>query len=123
MKTTMMVIASGCAITLVQPAFADGISLSKGIKACKAELAQHTPALKRYTVDYEESRASDTQMWIAFNVLDETGRMAKFVCTVDRVTRIAAVERKKPKMSDYMLAAPRQPAIKVAETEQTGGAQ
>lgn len=122
MKAIMMVIAGGCAMVLAQPAFADGLSLSKGVKACKAELAQHTPPLKRYIVDREESLVSDKQLWIAFNVLDEEGRMAKFTCTVDRVTRIAAVERKKPKLSDYRLATPAEPAAKVAEAEQTSRA-
>ena len=45
-------------MALAQPALADGISLSKGVKACRAEMARYAPALKRYTVDYEETLAS-----------------------------------------------------------------
>jgi hypothetical protein len=122
MKTAIAVVLSGCAIFAAAPAFADGISFAKGVKACKAALAEYRPALKRYTVDPEESRASDKQLWIAFNALDDDGRMAKFTCTVDRVTRAAAVERKKPKLSDHMLAAPAKPAVKLAEADRSSRA-
>jgi len=122
MKAIIMVIASGCAIALAQPALADGISLSKGVKACKAEMARYAPALKRYTVDYEETLASDTRMWIAFRVLDAEGRLDKFVCTVDRATRAAAVAPKKRKVSDIMLASPAKSDVEVAQSERTGPA-
>lgn len=118
MKTAIAVIVSGCALALGQPAFADGLSLAKGVKACEAELARHTPALKRYRAVFEDTYASDKHLWIAFNVLDADGRMDKFVCKVDRVTRIAAVAPKKRRLSDYMIAAPTQAEIEVAQNGQ-----
>jgi hypothetical protein len=94
MKTAIAVIVSGCAILGAAPAFADGISLAKGVKLCKTQMEQVKPALQRFTVDLNDSSATETHLAIQFNARDAEGRLDKFICTVDRVARTAAVAPK-----------------------------
>jgi hypothetical protein len=103
MKNAIAAIASGCAILVVSPAFADtsAISLSKGVKLCKAELARLQPALKRYIADYDDSTSTREQFAIQFKVTDADGRLDKFICVVDRKAQTAAVAQKKRRASDF----------------------
>jgi hypothetical protein len=106
MKTAIAVLLSGCAIFGAAPAFAPafadgGISLAKGVKLCNAQFEQLTPALKSYTVDYEDSRSSETHFKLAFKATNAEGRLDKFTCTVDRKERKAAIALKKRRMGSF----------------------
>jgi hypothetical protein len=105
MKTAIAVIVSGCAIfgaaPALAPAFADGISLSKGVKLCKAQLEQHTPALRSFVADYNDSTASETQFRIEFNATNAEGRLDKFTCTVDRKAKLATVALKAKRIGNF----------------------
>jgi hypothetical protein len=106
MKTAIAVIVSGCAIfgaaPAFAPAFADGsISLAKGVKLCNAQFEQLAPALKSYSVDYEDSRSTGTHFKLEFNATNAEGRLDKFTCTVDRKERKAAVTLKKRRMGSF----------------------
>ena len=79
------------------PAFADsGLSLSRGIKLCKAELAQLSPPLKSHRVDYEETRSSETHLAIAINARLAEGRVTKLTCKLDRQGGVAKLAFKYP---------------------------
>jgi len=103
MKNAMAAIVSGCAILIASPAFADAsaISLSKGVKLCKAELARLQPALKSYITNLDDSTSTLQQFSIEFKVTDADGRLDKFTCLVDRKAQTAAVAQKKRRASDF----------------------
>ncbi len=97
MKSAIAAIVSGCAIFGAAAASADtyAISLQKGVKLCKAELARLQPALQSYIVDYEDSLSSLEQFSLEFNAKNAEGRLDKFTCTVDRKAQTAVVTLKK----------------------------
>jgi hypothetical protein len=103
MKNAMAAIVSGCAILIASPAFADtsAISLSRGVKLCKAELARLQPALKSFVADLDDSTSTSELFAIQFKVTDADGRLDKFICTVDRKEKTAAVAQKKRRASDF----------------------
>ena len=101
MKTAIAVILSGCAIFGAAPAFADGISLSKGVKLCKTQMEQYAPTLKSFTVNYEDSTGTDTHFQLAFRATNAEGRLDKFTCTVDRKEQKASVALVKRRTSDF----------------------
>ncbi|HEV7691002.1 MAG TPA: hypothetical protein VGO52_09275 [Hyphomonadaceae bacterium] len=103
MKNAIAAIASGCAILVASPAFADAsaISLSKGVKLCKTEFARLQPALKSYIADLDDSTSTSEQFAIQFKVTDAEGRLDKFICTVDRKAQTAGVAQKKRRASDF----------------------
>ena len=84
-------------LTSAAPASADpGLSLSRGIKLCKAELSQLSPALKSHRVDYDETLASETHFNIAINARLADGRVTKLTCNLDRQAGIAKLAFKYP---------------------------
>lgn len=79
------------------PAFAEpGLSLARGIKLCKAEVARLTPPLKSHRVDYDETLASETHFSIAINAKLADGRVTKLTCNLDRNAGVAKLAFKHP---------------------------
>ncbi len=103
MKTAIAVIVSGCAIFGAAAASADthAISLSKGVKLCKAQMEQYAPALKSFAVNYEDSTATETHLQVAFKATNAEGRLDRFTCTVDRKERKAVVTLNPPRSGAY----------------------
>jgi hypothetical protein len=104
MKNAMAAIVSGCAIFgAAGAASADtfAISLPKGVKLCKAELAKMQPALKSYVADYDETTSTLQHISIEFKATNAEGRLDKFTCIVDRKAQTAAVSQKKRRASDF----------------------
>jgi hypothetical protein len=108
MKNAIAAIVSGCAILglgmgAVGAASADthSISLSKGVKLCKAELSKLQPALKSFIADYKDSTSSVQHFSIEFNATNAEGRLDKFTCVVDRKAETAMVALKKRRSSDF----------------------
>ena len=105
MKTAIAVILSGCAIfgaaPALAPAFADGLSLSRSVKLCNAQLDQYAPALKSYAVDFDDSRSTETHFKLEFRATNAEGRLDRFICTVDRKEQKAAVALKKRRTGAY----------------------
>ena len=104
MKNAIAAIVSGCAIFgAAGAASADtfAISLEKGVKLCKAELARLQPTLKSYTADYKDTTSTLQHFAIEFNATNAEGRLDKFTCIVDRKAVTAAVALKKRRASDF----------------------
>jgi hypothetical protein len=84
-------------LAFAAPAFADGgLSLSRGVKLCKAELSRLEPPLKSHRVDYEETLATETHFSIAINAKLANGRLTKLTCNLDRQAGIAKLAFKYP---------------------------
>lgn len=108
MNSAMALIASGCVMLGLglgmgtRAAFADStISIQKGVKLCEAQMKQLQPALRSFAVDYEDSRGTPEQFAIAFKATNAEGRLDRFVCTVDRRARTAAVALKARRTTDF----------------------
>lgn len=78
------------------PASASGLSLSKGIKLCEAEIAKLAPTPKNFVFDEDESRSSKTALWLVFNARFADGRPNKLFCKVDRATQATEITAKWP---------------------------
>jgi hypothetical protein len=103
MKNAIVAIVSGCAILGAASASADtyAISLSKGVKLCRAELARMQPTLKSFVPDYKDSTSTLQQFAIEFNATNAEGRLDKFTCIVDRKAETAAVNLKKRRADEF----------------------
>lgn len=79
------------------PASADqGLSLQRGVKLCKAEIARLSPPLKSHRVDYDETLATESHFNIAINARLADGRLTKLTCNLDRQAGIAQLAFKYP---------------------------
>ena len=82
---------------LAAPAFAEpGLSLSRGVKLCKAELSRLDPPLRSHRVDYDETLATETHFSIAINARLSNGRTTRLTCSLDRRAGIAKLAFKYP---------------------------
>jgi hypothetical protein len=84
-------------LAMPAPASADpGLSLSRGIKLCKAEISRLNPPLKSHRVDYDETLASETHFNIAINARLANGHMTKLTCNLDRQGGVAKLAFRNP---------------------------
>ena len=91
------VILPALLLAFAAPAVADpGLSLARGVKLCKAELARLEPPLKSHRVDYDETLASEAHFNIAINARLADGRITKLTCKLDRQAGIAKLAFKHP---------------------------
>jgi hypothetical protein len=102
---TLSVIFPLSLLAMSAPAVADpGLSLSRGVKLCKGELAKLDPPPKSHRVDYDDTFASETHFNIAINARLADGRVTKLTCNLDRQAGIAKLVFKYP--GDTPAAAP-----------------
>ncbi len=94
MRTALLPALLACTVVTASPAAADGISLQKGVKLCKAAFAKQDNPPIRYRFDDRDSSASSTHFWLAFNIRSSEDRFEKVICTVDRTAQTATISRK-----------------------------
>jgi hypothetical protein len=93
-------------LAFAAPAHADkALSLQRGIKLCKSEIARLDPPLKSHRVDYDETIASETHFTIAVNGRLADGRMTKFTCNLDRLGGVATLAFRNPADAPAMRSA------------------
>jgi hypothetical protein len=96
MKALSVILALSFAVAGA-PAVADpALSLSRGIKLCKAELSRLNPPLKSHRVDYDDTLASETHFNIAINAKLADGRITRLTCNLDRSGGVAELAFKYP---------------------------
>jgi hypothetical protein len=96
MKIATAIILLACVAAPASPASAARLSLAKGIKLCEAEIARLTPPPKRFSVDIDESRSSETHLLLVFNARTGDDRMNKLFCKVDRKASTTEITAKWP---------------------------
>jgi hypothetical protein len=92
MKTALAILTA--ALMLSAPAFADGVSLSKGVKLCKAESKNMPSPPKALYADHDETRVGETQLLIVFKARSPNGVSNKITCTIDNATGAVALKWK-----------------------------
>jgi hypothetical protein len=88
MKRLLPLFVLACIAMFAAPASAK-TSLNEAIRLCKTEIDKMTPQPKSARADRDQTRVSDTHLWVAFKYTGADGRLNKLTCMVDREANTA----------------------------------